>query len=245
MSDVDWGSEGKELPKPKRRVPLWVWICGSGCLLAVILAIAAIIFVATKASRMMNQDAQWAELAQVLPFDEKPQNVMIVGTGEFTAMAPGIDDMWQIQSSTGRWQAQILKMSGSKAAEQRKGLATGDLGDEARARLGPFGIFELEHGQVDVQGRSLNWLRFQLFEKELDEPAAADKQDNADEKPGFKDAMKMAFKQRLMMVDLTQDTDSGALILQYVMLGKGGPVETSDVVDFLVPFRVGPKHETK
>jgi hypothetical protein len=245
MSDVDWGSEGKELPKPKKRVPLWVWICGGGCLLAVIALVAVIVFVASKASHMMNQDEQWAKLAKVLPFDEKPQDVMIVGTGEFASMAPGIDDMWQIQNKSGRWQAQILKFSGSKAAEQRKGLATGDLGDDARARLGPFGIFELEHGQVDVQGRSLPWVRFQLFEKEAGDPAAEDKQDKADEKPGFMDAMKMATKQRILMLDITPDSGSGALILQYIELGKGGPVETSDVVEFLTPFQIGPKHEVK
>jgi len=81
------------------------------------------------------------EARKVLPFDEKPQGVRHHGQpGEFASMAPGVDDMWQIQSLDMRYQAQIMKFSGSTAAEQRKSLAAGDLGADARARLGPIGV---------------------------------------------------------------------------------------------------------
>jgi hypothetical protein len=244
MSDVDWGSEGKELPKPKKRVPLWVWICGGGCLLAVIVAVSIAIFAASKFSHMMNQDEQWAKLAKVLPFDEKPQGARIVGTGEFAGMAPGIEDMWQIQSLDMKYQANIMRFSAATAAEQRKNLATGELGSDAQQRIGPFGLFELQHGSVDVQGRELPWVRCQTFEKTADESADTEEKESG-EKPGIAEAMKMAFKQRIMMVDITPEGAPGALVLQYIELGKGGPVETSDVVEFLTPFQIGPKHEVK
>ena len=88
MSDVDWGSEGKELPKPKKRVPLWLWICGGGCLLAIIAAVALAIFVFSKASRMMNQDEQWAELAKVQPLDAVSTHDVAVHFAGFAVERP-------------------------------------------------------------------------------------------------------------------------------------------------------------
>lgn len=239
MTEIDWGSEAKELPKPKKRVPTWLWFVGGGCSLALVVAIVVGAFFVRSCSRMMNQDEQWAKLGKFLPFDEQPAGLHIMGTGEFASLTPGIDDMWTIQGG-GMWQAQITVYSGHMGEELRKQIASGDLGDDARRRLGPLGLFELEHGQGEIQGRTVPWLRFQLFEKEADEPPPDAKSSEDQKEMGVREAMKMAFKQRLMIVDLTKEGDAHPLILQYTSLGPGKPVDIAEPARFLEPFHVGP-----
>jgi len=244
MAEVDWGNEANDAPKAKKRVPTWAWFCGGGCLLAVIAAVAVALFFGSKVSNMMDQDKQAAELRAELPFDELPEGTQIIGTGEFASMAPGIEDAWTLHMRDGA-QVQISKFTRKGAAEMREGIKSGDLGDGAKQTFGPFGIFGIQNGEVDVQGRTLSWLRFQTFDP--DASGAESKKDESsdeeseDKKPvGFRQAMSQAMRQRTMLIDITKEGDSGGLIVQYQQLGDGPPIDPNEVVEFLAPFHIGP-----
>jgi len=137
MGDVDWGQRGQGTPKPKRRVPLWVWLCGGGCLLAIIAVVAVVVFVASKASHMMNQDEQWAKLEKVLPFDEKPQ---ACASWAPASREHGAGRRRHVADPEPRHalQAQIMKFQRLDGAEQRNRWAAGDLGADAARALGRF-----------------------------------------------------------------------------------------------------------
>lgn len=245
MAEVDWGVEANEAPKPKKRVPTWAWFCGGGCLVAVLAVGAAIAFFALKARDMMDGEKQSAELQAELAFDELPPGIQVIGTGEVMGFAPGIDDAWSLQMPDGS-QLQISKYTPKGAVEIREGIKSGDLGDGAKQTFGPIGFHEFSNGEVDVQGRTLPWLRFQTFEN----PAAGEvakpegEEDEAPRKPAsFSEAMQQAskaWKQRMLLMDVTPEGAKGALIVQYQKLGEGPSIEPAEVVEILKPFHIGP-----
>ena len=51
--ELEWGGE-EELPKKKRGcfLPFWLWGCGGGCLLAMVLSIGATLLPSWQASRL-------------------------------------------------------------------------------------------------------------------------------------------------------------------------------------------------
>lgn len=241
MTEVDWGSEANEAPKAKRRVPVWAWFCGGGCLLAIIAAVAIGAFLVRQAKSMVDHERQAEELRQELPFDELPPGTRVIGTGAFASFMPGIDDMWQIPIS-GDSTVQIQKFTPKASVELRENIRSGELGEDAKQRIGPIGVFEIEHGVAKIQGRDVPWLRFQTYDPaDVSEPAESEQEE---EKKGWRKAMEeasKAFKQRLMMVDLTREGARGALIVQFQYLGAGPPVDVADVEKFLEPFHVGPE----
>jgi hypothetical protein len=154
MTEVEWGSESKEAPKAKKRIPGWLWFCGGGCALAVLVAIVAAIVFAKMASNMMNQEKQKAELAQALPYDDLPADWKILGTGVFAKFAPGVEDAWQIQPHNAHgmptWQAQILAFEpGEKKTAQS--IASGEV---ESGSVGGIGVFDADHGTLNVRGVS-------------------------------------------------------------------------------------------
>lgn len=53
MSEGDWSSEARGIEPPKRRVPLWVWGCGGGC--ALFLLVAVILGVGSRWTREQSR----------------------------------------------------------------------------------------------------------------------------------------------------------------------------------------------
>lgn len=70
MTGEDWG-DLESLPKPKSAFPPWLWVCGSGCLLAVLLVVGLLAMGARFVNRGRNPDLQWPQLEQVLEYDER------------------------------------------------------------------------------------------------------------------------------------------------------------------------------
>ena len=264
MSDIEWGSEAKEAPKKKARLPKWLWFCGGGCLLAQI-ASAVIAFVVFRvASEKLDPEKQWTALAEVLPYDERPADYMLIPTGALAAMAPGVDNGWQFTKGGASVQLQLYA-PGQRADELRERLETGDLG-ESKQQFGPLGFHAPSAGQFEIQGRKLNYVRFQTFEesespgdaqaqagdsaagseqapvKEPTEEVAQEPVEEPIEEPSsFKQAMEMATKQRVMLVDITPEGREGALLLIYSRFSGTTPVEQRDIEDFLQHFRIDGK----
>lgn len=241
MAEVDWGNEASEAPKKKSRVPKWAWFCGGGCLLALVVAGVLAALVATNVSEMFDEGKQLEELRAVLPFESLPEGHQIVGTGALTGFIPGVEDAWTIRIGGERLQVEITQYAPSAAGELRDSIASGELDASADQQFGSLGIFESAHGELEVQGRKLPWMRFQTFKPTAESsetaPAESDTNEQADDsKPSsFADAVSM----RVMMVDLTREGEAGGLVLQFQRQGKGPPVEPSEVIEFLAPFKIG------
>jgi hypothetical protein len=72
-TELEWGKE-EDTPVKKRGcfLPTWLWGCGGGCLLMIILGIGGVVACGAKIKNAMDPDAQWAKLDKILPFDERP-----------------------------------------------------------------------------------------------------------------------------------------------------------------------------
>lgn len=240
MTEVDWGTEANEAPKPKSRIPKWAWFCGGGCLLAIIAAGVVGFLIFRQAQEMMDEDKQTAELQAVLPFETLPEGYRILGVGAFAGFMPGVDDAWMIHVDGGGTQVQISRYTPSASAEMRESISSGDLGSEAKSQFGPFGLYGLTHGEVEVQGRKLPWMRFQTFESE-DDSSSGEGEETGDESKPSSSRLKDAVATRMLLLDLTAEGEQSALILQFQRAKKGPAIEPSEVVEFLAPFKLGAK----
>ncbi len=240
MTEVDWGSEANEAPKAKKRIPTWAWFCGGGCLLAIVAAAIAAFALFRAGASMMDQEKQSAALGEVIAFDPLPEGTQIVGVGMLSGLAPGIDDQWMVMVPGSDSVLQVTKYSGDTAEEIRENIKSGELGASGAKQFG-VGIHEYAHGEQDIQGRTLPWLRFQTYEKSAD-PAPTNTKDDEESKGGsdpFK-VMREASKQRLLLLDVTAETHEGALILQFQRVGAGPPIEAAELAEVLRPFHIGP-----
>lgn len=77
--ELEWGGE-EDLPKKKRGcfLPVWLWGCGGGCLLAIVLSIGGGIYCVGKAKAFIDPEVQWPRLQKVLPFEERPDHMQMV-----------------------------------------------------------------------------------------------------------------------------------------------------------------------
>ncbi|MCP3917606.1 MAG: hypothetical protein GY711_18835 [bacterium] len=69
--DNDWGNI-ESLPAPKEGIPKWLWCCGCGCLIPIVLLVALGGFAVKVAKDGSDTEAAWEHLAEVLPYDERP-----------------------------------------------------------------------------------------------------------------------------------------------------------------------------
>lgn len=76
MKEDDWNPSEEAAPPKKRRIPRWVLFgCGGCSVLLVLLAIAVAIFVVPMIREAADPEVQWPRLQEVLPFDERPQDL--------------------------------------------------------------------------------------------------------------------------------------------------------------------------
>lgn len=153
MSEVEWSEESEEAPRKKGGIPKWVWIgCGGGCLLAVVAAIALVVFGAMWVKKGADPEVQWPKLQQVLPFDERPTDLEL----GFGTRIPFIMDQYNLVSASGQYTATVMHFKGAAASDIEQLLSEDPQG-------APFGLgapVEPEAGELEIQGRSVRVLRF-------------------------------------------------------------------------------------
>jgi hypothetical protein len=212
MADVQWTEEGQSAP-PKKKIPTWVWFCGGGCLAMVVLAIVAAGLVYKAAKTALDPEQQWPKLQQVLPFDERPENL---------AMQVGVNmglvgvEQYVLRDTLHGLQLQIQHHSGDSGSKQREQM----FGSDKPAFPSNFGFMKFEDmqpGVVEVQGRDLRVIRMRM------------------ELPGGNNSLGS-----MMMVDATREGDAGMLFLQVMREGSSAPITDDDLRDLLKPFHVGP-----
>jgi hypothetical protein len=214
MTEVEWGSEGKEAPKKKKAIPGWAWFCGGGCVLALIAAVVLGIVAFVFGREAMNQETQWDALRQVIQVDEPdPDDRIIFGLG-FT---PGVEEAWQISSKDGTGQANLMVYSGDMAAKLREAIETGENADLVKQALGVLGDSKATAGTTTLQGREFKSLSFQPKDASIVNPA-------------------------MVAIDATPEGDARIVLLGYRrMKASDAPIAAEELETFFEPFHLGPQ----
>ena len=146
MTETEWADEN---PAPSQKlVPTWLWFCGGGCLLAVILAVVGVIFVVREGKKAVDPDVQFAALEERIEFDERPEEwTLTFGWGL------GMD-MWMFTDSRG-FLVMIIGVDESEAAETRKQMFDPEF-DGSVAGMG--GRKDMVLSKIQVQGREIDMM---------------------------------------------------------------------------------------
>ncbi len=76
MKEDDWNPTEEAPPPKKSRIPRWALFgCGGCSVVLLVVGVAVAIFAMRWWSKASDPEVQWPRLAQVLPFDERPQGL--------------------------------------------------------------------------------------------------------------------------------------------------------------------------
>lgn len=220
MAETNWTEEAPSAPK-KSRVPTWAWFCGGGCLLALIVGGVLTFLGVNFIKSATDTEAQWANLAKVLPYDERPAGVdMRVG------FSLGIEQ-YQMHDVPHGLQITIQKMGGTQGAEQRRKMFDPEH-PQFPQDAGVVKFQDLKVSKIEVQGRELPLMRMRV------------------ELAGFMKSIlpKEATQEGMgatALIDLTREDEPGLLFLQMIRLKGEEPISDEEIRTFLEPFHVGPK----
>jgi hypothetical protein len=235
MSEASWGTDHMEPQKPPRRVPVWVWACGSGCLLAIV-ALAVLGFFAVRVFKeTTDPETQWARLAEVLPVDEPPPPLHIVG---FPTMR-GVR-VWMLTTADQRMQGMLQHVT-EDVEKMRRSLLEGEGGEQDVPIFGKIGMFAAERGTARVQGRELPYLRFHTFPPGSEPEPEPDRAEEREGRPGILEEMRRAVHGTSMHVDLHPESTDHGLFLLLTKARSREPVSEEELRQFLEPFHVGPE----
>lgn len=234
MTDVAWGKDVEQPPPKKRLVPTWVWVVGSGCLLMLVIGGGACIYLFTQAKKWLDPDVQWAQVAEVMPMDGRPQGWTILGLPD--ALLPGDIRMWTLSAPQRKEQVVLMHYGGTDAAEQRRQFLDTRTDAANLPMLGQVGRVDPQAGVIEVQGRSLQCVRY-FTSKPRDAHVKVEK-----DKEGIAEVFQNAFEGSNVIVDVTPEGGAGFDVIIFSMQGSSQPVPDEVVVKFLEPFRIGPEH---
>src|SRR5262245_48554754 len=142
----EWTVES-EAPQKKGGLPAWFWwTCGTGCLLAVLMAVAIGIFALMAGRKMKDPEYLKSKLTGVLPCDTWPADYEpmwgggMFGAGAYTIQWPDPLHVAIVTTVPGR-------------ADLRNSLDADAFQNELTNK-------DLEAGQLELQGRTVDTLRF-------------------------------------------------------------------------------------
>ncbi len=147
----EWAGEIDEKPRKKGGVPAWIWWgCGIGCLAMILLAVAAVGGMFWVGKQAVDPEKQWANLREVIYFEERPQNLDIIGLNLLFM------HQYTLTSHAEGAQVNIMVFRGS---------ASGDF--DEMFKEDPAGTpFDLgapkdpEVGEMELQGETVRFIRY-------------------------------------------------------------------------------------
>jgi len=215
MVDANWGAD--EAPTKSKRIPQWLWWCGGGCLLALVVAATLGYMVFNYGKQLVAEgtdpEKQWPKLQRILPFDERP-----VGY-ELNWGSSLLVETYALRDSEGRV-GLVMRFPESQAGAVDAQLMNPD---HSGALFGMGGRREVSALKIMVQGRDLEAVRFyQQQGQDMDGDGQPD-------------------QGHTVMVRLTDPGATEPVVLQIFTPGPEGfvPPTEDDVRAFLAPFHVG------
>jgi len=218
MSAAEWSGETSELAKPpKKRIPTWIWACGGGCALVMVVGVLLAAFAFRFLSKGFDQEVQWAALSQHLPFEPPHPNLRIFG---MPMQLEGMS-MWMITDMANKQQATLLAAEPSPKATETKN----ELFDPTKVvSFMGIGRHDPQPGEIEIQGRRLHCLRYTSL--------ASDHQGGAFGK--FMEQMQGAS----VVVDLSPEGSQELLAFILTRQGSSDRIDDAVVTAFLAPFRI-------
>ncbi|MAE27860.1 MAG: hypothetical protein QF724_10195 [Planctomycetota bacterium] len=157
-SKDDFGDLEALASKPtKRRLPTWLWFCGGGCLLAILLVILGGIFVFNKIEEATDDETQWALLSEVLSYDERPDNLELM-----MGMHILNYDQFQFVDLDNGWQFVVVTIEGDDGAKARQELFYDEEVHFPDSVGGQVNFEGLDRSDLVTQGRSLAVVRVDM-----------------------------------------------------------------------------------
>ena len=239
MSDVDWGSDHLEPPK-KKKVPMWVWGCGGGCMFAIgaLFVVGRIVGPKVKEwiDSLSKPEVQWPRLAEVLPFDERPASVDIE-RWPFPML-----DIWKLQSK----EDDLVVFVFAPPASDSNGPWGEWLSDPKKSPMfsAQPGTFECTQGTLVVQGRELSSVRFTRSDvgTPITPAPVPDTKEDADEKRIKELIGTESIHGNGLDLDVTPEGSPRRVMLWLVRGKAGETVSDEEAKNFLAPFMIGPQH---
>lgn len=213
MNEVRWTEEGAA-PPAKKAIPTWAWWVGGGCGFLLLVCAVGVFVVVTFVKRGRDEERQWPLVAEVLPFDKRPENLHL----EFGLHVGA--DMFIFREQHG-YVVLLMQMPEDKERSREKMFDV----KESFSVFGKGGRHSMQEAKLHVQGRELKALRF------VQEGAQSGAPGTPSTGTGGS-----------ILVDLTPEDAERALLLQVTRIdGDDKPIEDQTVVDILAPFHVGPQ----
>jgi hypothetical protein len=210
MSEGDWSSEGRGLEPPKRSVPLWVWGCGGGCALVLLVGVILSVFGFRMLRKMGDPELNWAAIGAVLPVVERPEDYVVWG---MPVKFDGVQ-IWMLQSDSR--QVMLFHGAGGDGTEDtRREL----FGSTASSRA------DAEPGTLHVQGRELRLLRHRVV------PGGSGN-------GGFTESLMKSFDGASATVELSLPEGPDFLAMTYTRPRTDERVEDEELIEFLSHFRL-------
>ncbi len=217
MSEANWGTN--DGPVKKSGLPKWLFWCGGGCLLAVVVGGLILWFGAQYAQEFINEardpEKQWPKLQQVLPFDERPANYEL-GWGSSVLM-----ETYVVNSGQGLVGV-VMRLSESDKESVDSQLMNPDF---SGSFMGMGGRRDLARTTVEVQGRMLDILRF--------------RQDNPNKQPTSEDPS--GGVAHSAYVRISTPDEARQVVVQLLAPGSNDPISDEQIREFFAPFHVGSK----
>jgi len=213
MTETTWGES--EAPVRKKAVPTWLWFCGGGCLLALIVAIAGGAWIFGEVKDALDPEKQWPKIQAILPYDERPAELEL-----FWGSTIGMD-LFMFHDQRG-YVAVLMRFPAADADEARDQLMNPEFEGGV---MGAGERKDLQAGTIRVQGRELDVLRFHQ-----DQGGGGG---GAGGRPDTGSGSSI-------LVELSTPDAARPMILQLVRPGGTEPISDEEVQQFLEPFHVGP-----
>jgi hypothetical protein len=220
MTETPWGDE--EPPPKKKSVPTWVWFCGGGCLLALVLLAAGGFMLFGFIKNTMDPEQAWPKLNAILPFDERPPELKMLAGLDMSLVG---QQQFTLVDARG-FMAQFMLVKGKQGNKMREDMFASET-PKLTGNMGTIEFEDVQRGTIDVQGRTLRVVRMKIglgWIKKIMPDEEAEKGMGA-----------------AVYVDLEPEGQDGMFWLQYTRQDpKGGPITDEELQRFFKPFHVGP-----
>ena len=214
-TELEWGKE-EDAPVKKRGclLPTWLWGCGGGCLLAIILSIGGGIYCVGKVKNAMDPDAQWAKLDKILPFDERPGGLELM-----FGWSLGLEYYILMDVNSG-YMVSVYYFDSSDAEEGREAFFNPEV------KAGVMGVGERKDEELStvlIGSRERKVMRFNQSNVEFE----------------FGDAgSTTADSGYSAVVDITPEEDPGLVAVMFMALNGQTEIPDEDLVHFFDDFYI-------